>query len=779
MWRSTRRLIIVRAGQIRRLAADRAFWDRVRLVCRGGDGGKGNYAFKSARGLKRRIADGGDGGDGGNVIVRATSHNESLRFSKFHYRADKGKDGRNSTRTGGRGDSVVITVPPGTLVKEIFPRDKSDESFHLREAVIADLNEPGAEVVVARGGVGGRGNTEMTTTQLSMLRQAHGHSHYGPGAPGEQIMVELELKSIADVGLVGFPNAGKSTLLGALSKARPRVAPFPFTTLHPSVGIVESDTLLEELRQDGMHCDTDEEQQEDDEELDMDKDEKFSIADIPGLIDGAHEGRGLGHEFLRHVERTKVLLYVLDMAGTDGRDPLDDFLTLRDELRRYSASLADRPALIFANKMDGEQDLASAETSQRNLERLQQLLEERNESETWRVVAGTARAGRSECGDIVAQLHDMVRQAHVPVPDWQITGAKELKKLRRVAQKRANRSAAEAAETEDEFESDETRKQRRARMSPQMRMLDEALTQRPIDKQYAEQAIQDAMVKQAEESKELARDMVEQAAAKQVTRARREIYAEQLQPSTTANPFNETDDDEFDFVDAESMDTKLHTLDAMRADVHAEARRLQGQSDDDTVAAEELPQMLSTSETKLLLERFVQKSRLVLSTCQERNIDPAMLRQKPELLGNFVRAELAELQQLRRLLAHAPMVDLDKLLMNEVQLRDANRTATRRRTRRATRQRGRRGQLRLDTPAPTWDKAYFGAVSPESIEIAHDSMLSSHRAQQERQRTVTQRAKAKRRRLRGGVFLSPTTPLSERQRVQSQNNAAVEDMSPM
>ena len=284
------------------------FIDRARLYVYAGNGGNGCASFRREKYIPRGGPDGGDGGRGGSVILRADKNVDSLidLYYEPHRRAEHAGPGRGKQCTGRDGRDLRVRVPPGTLV-----RHEADG------APVGELLADGQELVVARGGRGGLGNMHFATSSHRAPRE------FTPGTPGEQFVLRLELKSIADVGLVGYPNAGKSTLLRALTAARPKVAAYPFTTLHPIIGTLGIDEI-----------------------------ESLRIADIPGLIDGAHQGVGLGHDFLRHIERTKLLVFVVDMAGVDGRDPADDWDSLQRELELYNAELARRPALVVANKMD-------------------------------------------------------------------------------------------------------------------------------------------------------------------------------------------------------------------------------------------------------------------------------------------------------------------------------------------------------------------------------------------------------------------------------------------
>ncbi len=284
------------------------FIDKVKIKVKGGDGGNGCSSFRREKFIPKGGPDGGDGGKGGNVILEASVNEQSLVDLSFvrHYEAGRGDNGKGKDLIGRTGQDVVVKVPVGTVVTNIETGE-----------FLGDLNEPGMRLVVAHGGSGGWGNRHFSTSTNRAPRRCN------PGTPGEELQVELELKIIADVGLVGYPNAGKSTLIGVISNARPKVAPYPFTTLNPVVGIVEFDDYT-----------------------------RMTVADIPGLIDGASENVGLGHEFLRHIERTVVLVYVLDMSGIDGRNPWDDFTSLKHELNMYQKNLSRRGAIVVANKMD-------------------------------------------------------------------------------------------------------------------------------------------------------------------------------------------------------------------------------------------------------------------------------------------------------------------------------------------------------------------------------------------------------------------------------------------
>jgi GTP-binding protein len=284
------------------------FVDQVKIKVRGGKGGNGCVSFRREKFIPKGGPDGGDGGNGGSVVLKATRGEQSLvdLYYLSHYEGKSGVSGMGKGRHGHNGEDVVVKVPVGTVVHELPSGD-----------LLVDLAGDGQEFVAAKGGSGGHGNKRFVTSTNRAPRMA------GEGYAGEERELLLELKTIADVGLVGYPNAGKSTLLTAVSDAHPKTAPYPFTTRHPNVGVVEFEDYS-----------------------------RMTIADIPGLIDGAHDNVGLGHDFLRHIERCRVLLYVLDAAGVDTRKPEDDLGHLREELRLYDPALADKPSLVVANKMD-------------------------------------------------------------------------------------------------------------------------------------------------------------------------------------------------------------------------------------------------------------------------------------------------------------------------------------------------------------------------------------------------------------------------------------------
>ncbi|MFN8477379.1 MAG: GTPase ObgE [Kouleothrix sp.] len=284
------------------------FFDNARIRVAAGDGGDGSASLRREAHVPRGGPDGGDGGRGGHIYLLADRHlNTLLPFrEKNRFKAERGGNGGGSRKHGRDGQDLVIRVPPGTLARTTIDG----------EAYEVDLTAPGMRLLAARGGKGGLGNVHFATSTHQTPRIAE------LGQPGEVFEIDLELKLLADVGLVGFPNAGKSTLLSVISAARPKIGAYPFTTIQPNLGVVALGDL------------------------------SFVVADIPGLIEGAHRGVGLGHDFLRHVERTRLLIHVVDAAGIDGRDPLDDYHKINEELRLYQPELAKRPQLVALNKVD-------------------------------------------------------------------------------------------------------------------------------------------------------------------------------------------------------------------------------------------------------------------------------------------------------------------------------------------------------------------------------------------------------------------------------------------
>ncbi len=322
------------------------FVDTAKIQVKAGHGGDGCQSLYKDRYARYAVPDGGPGGKGGNIVIKVNGNRHTLLDFQYrrHFKAHKGENGSSNNRKGKDGEDCVIEVPPGTIIKDL------DSGFILR-----DLTGPEEEFVVAKGGHGGRGNASKKPVT--------------EGLPGEEKTLSLELKLIADCGIIGFPNAGKSTLISAISKARPKIASYPFTTKEPVLGIVEYSP--------GRF---------------------FKVADIPGLIEGAHSGKGLGDKFLRHIERTRLLIHIIDMAGVDGRDPLSDYSLLGNELKQYGKHLEKKPQIIVANKMD----LAAAKG---NLKRFTEKV--KNEIFAVSAMTGT---GLKELIDAVAEKLDKLNE---------------------------------------------------------------------------------------------------------------------------------------------------------------------------------------------------------------------------------------------------------------------------------------------------------------------------------------------------------------------------------
>ncbi|MGD6774361.1 MULTISPECIES: GTPase ObgE [Bacillaceae] len=284
------------------------FVDQVKIYVKGGDGGNGMVAFRREKYVPDGGPAGGDGGKGADVILQVEEGLRTLMDFRYkrHFKATRGEHGMSKNQHGRNSEAMIVKVPPGTVVMD----DDTKET-------LADLTEHGQQYVVAKGGRGGRGNSRFATPRNPAPEVAEN------GEPGQERYVVLELKVLADVGLVGFPSVGKSTLLSVVSAAKPKIAEYHFTTIVPNLGVVETE--------DGR---------------------SFVMADLPGLIQGAHEGVGLGHQFLRHIERTRVIIHVVDMGGLEGRDPYEDYLTINAELKEYNMRLTERAQLVVANKMD-------------------------------------------------------------------------------------------------------------------------------------------------------------------------------------------------------------------------------------------------------------------------------------------------------------------------------------------------------------------------------------------------------------------------------------------
>lgn len=296
------------------------FVDHIKVHARAGRGGDGSVHFHRGKFRPKGGPDGGDGGKGGDIILQVDNSTDSLRAFFYNSRliAQDGNPGEGNQRFGKSGKDVLFKVPGGTVISRITEvEDPETGETAIELEPVADLTRVGETFVLCKGGKGGKGNVHFKSPTHQAPRE------FTPGQPGEEGDFYFELRSIADAGLVGFPNAGKSTLLSKLSAAHPKIANYPFTTLQPMVGVIDFGGFR-----------------------------RGTLADIPGLIEGAHENRGLGHEFLRHIMRCRLLLFVVDTAGSEGRDPVTDLETLRTEIKLYSPELAKRKWLIIANKMD-------------------------------------------------------------------------------------------------------------------------------------------------------------------------------------------------------------------------------------------------------------------------------------------------------------------------------------------------------------------------------------------------------------------------------------------
>lgn len=328
------------------------FADRVTIHCRAGDGGNGCCSFRREAHVPRGGPDGGDGGNGGDIVIRAERNISSLAniVGHKHWRAERGRHGEGSLRTGRSGQNAEILVPPGTLVRDT-------ERGHI----LKDLAQDGDAIVVARGGKGGHGNKHFATATNRAPRE------WEPGEPGQERTVTLELKLIADVGLIGKPNAGKSTLLSRLSRATPEIADYPFTTKYPNLGLVR-----------------------------VGYDHEFVLADIPGLIEGAHAGIGLGHEFLKHVERTRLLVHLVEPSPMDQSDPIENYRNIREEMALYDPTLAERAEIVVVSKSELPDADAVAE-----------LLSEATGHPVHTISAATGAGLKELVARIVAQLEEL------------------------------------------------------------------------------------------------------------------------------------------------------------------------------------------------------------------------------------------------------------------------------------------------------------------------------------------------------------------------------------
>ncbi|GIP61504.1 GTPase ObgE [Virgibacillus pantothenticus] len=333
------------------------FVDQVSVYVKAGDGGNGLVAYRREKYVPKGGPAGGDGGNGADVIFKVDEGLNTLMDFRYnrHFKGKRGENGMSKNQHGKNATPLVVPVPPGTTV--------TDENTG---ELIADLTTHNQEAVIAKGGRGGRGNTRFATPRNPAPDIAEN------GEPGQERQIKVELKLIADVGLIGFPSVGKSTFLSVVSAARPKIADYHFTTLAPNLGVVDTNDQR-----------------------------SFVMADLPGLIEGAHEGVGLGYQFLRHVERTRVLVHVIDMAATEGRDPYEDFVKINQELVQYDPKLKKRPQLIAANKMD-------MPGSEENLERFKQKLE--NKFPVYRISALTKEGVRDILFAIADKLEEIPKE---------------------------------------------------------------------------------------------------------------------------------------------------------------------------------------------------------------------------------------------------------------------------------------------------------------------------------------------------------------------------------
>jgi GTPase len=301
------------------------FIDEVKILVKAGDGGNGCLAFRREKFVPHGGPSGGDGGRGGDVVLVASPHHNTLLHFRFNpeHKAERGRHGEGSNRKGRDGASIDVATPIGTIV---YDADSGE--------VLHDFTVAGDRFVVARGGKGGKGNARFATATHQTPTE------HEDGKPGDELRLRLELKLLADVGLVGFPNAGKSTLISRISAARPKIADYPFTTLEPNLGVV---SMSEDLA----------------------TPQTFVVADIPGLIEGAHEGHGLGIQFLRHVERTRLLVHLVDVSESTGREPVSDFEIVMGELESFSEAMIEKPMIVVATKMDAAQDPARVKSLQK------------------------------------------------------------------------------------------------------------------------------------------------------------------------------------------------------------------------------------------------------------------------------------------------------------------------------------------------------------------------------------------------------------------------------
>ncbi len=347
------------------------FLDRVKIKIKAGDGGNGVTAFRREKFVPRGGPSGGDGGRGGDVWIESTEGLNTLLHLRFNpeHKAERGKHGEGSNRYGHDGEDVTVKVPVGT---QVFDLETNEFLF--------DFTEPGQRYKAAGGGRGGFGNIHFATATNRAPR------YHQDGGIGDELELQLELKLIADVGLVGFPNAGKSTLISVISAAKPKIADYPFTTLEPNLGVVQLETY-----------------------------KTYVVADIPGLIEGASSGAGLGDRFLRHVERTKLILHLVDISGISGRDPVSDYQIINRELANYNADLALRPQIVVATKLDAIDETEGRE----GLDNLRKIAEK--DGKVFFEISAVANLGTRELVNFVAQKLDEIKaQELLPEDEWEI-----------------------------------------------------------------------------------------------------------------------------------------------------------------------------------------------------------------------------------------------------------------------------------------------------------------------------------------------------------------------
>jgi len=370
------------------------FVDEAKIFVKAGDGGNGCVAFRREKYVPRGGPSGGDGGNGGSIYLEANPNDNTLLRYRYNreFKADRGRHGEGSNCTGHSGDDMTLQVPVGTLAYD----EQSGQT-------IADLATPGQRVLIAHGGRGGRGNQHFAKPWHQAPRE------HEDGHPGEERHLRLELKLLADVGLVGFPNAGKSTLISVISAARPKIANYPFTTLEPNLGVVSADSVPQSASG-GAGRGT------------SDVGRTFVVADLPGLIEGAHEGAGLGIRFLRHVERTRVLVHLVDTSDFTDTDPVHSFEIINGELLAFSESLGEKPMIVVATKLD-------ATTDRTHLEELRSFCAQRNLS--FHSISAATGAGVRDLVLAIADTLDKIPKSTAPHPDAPETASSAVGQIRK------------------------------------------------------------------------------------------------------------------------------------------------------------------------------------------------------------------------------------------------------------------------------------------------------------------------------------------------------------